>query len=94
MKSNPNDLICKNINNKLKEVRYHSSMFHKNIIRYHTSWIEKQNDIDVDIDVDIDTNEPIDLTKYIQMNLYVKLELMNINLKDYLLNNTFKDMQI
>ena len=35
------DVFCRNIYNKLKEVRCLSNLNHPNIIRYNTSWIEK-----------------------------------------------------
>lgn len=50
-------------------------MFHKNIVRYHTSWIEKDNE---------NENNNNNDNNYLKMNLYVQMELMNMNLKEYL----------
>ena len=71
MKEN-DDVFCFNIYNKLKEVRCLSALNHKNIIRYNTSWIEKN----------------YNQNKLIQeINIFIQMELMDINLKQYLIQN-------
>ena len=71
MKEN-DDVFCFNIYNKLKEVRCLSTLNHKNIIRYNTSWIEKN----------------YNQNKLIQeINIFIQMELMDINLKQYLIQN-------
>lgn len=79
-----NKTICKNIYNNLTEVRCLSDLYHPNIIRYNTSWMEKQDAID-DIDYVLDLNYD-NLSDYNQLNIFIQMELMDINLKQYLLN--------
>lgn len=66
------DVFCLNIYNKLKEVRCLSTLNHKNIIRYNTSWIEKN----------YSKNNLIQ-----EINIFIQMELMHTNLKQYLIKN-------
>tara|TARA_Y100000588_G_C13767162_1_gene716564 strand:- start:7 stop:666 length:660 start_codon:yes stop_codon:yes gene_type:complete len=61
-------------------VRCLSFLYHPNIIRYNTSWIEKQEEVDKEDIYDID------ISNYIQLNIFIQMELMDISLKEYLVN--------
>ena len=63
-KKNPTKIVAKNILNKLQEVRCMSSLSHKNIIKYYTSWIEANIDKS---DITIDGN-PYFCISYILVN--------------------------
>lgn len=58
--------ITSNLKFKLKEVRCLSKLNHDNIIRYHTSWLEEDDD---------------------NYNIFIQMELMDLSLSDYLIDN-------
>ena len=68
------DVFCRNIYNKLKEVRCLSNLNHPNIIRYNTSWIEKNKK-----------------ELFQEINIFIQMELMDINLKEFLLKDNINN---
>lgn len=86
-KSNPTEIMAQNILNKLKEIRYMSSLEHPNIIKYYTSWIEL-NKLEYNIDNYDDTNYgsiiSINNETYYCICLFVQMELMDMSLREYL----------
>jgi len=88
-KSNPTEIMAKNILNKLKEIRYMSALEHPNIIKYYTSPIEL-NKLEYNMDDYEDDDTSCGSTIIINNEtcycicLFVQMELMDMSLREYL----------